>query len=60
MTLYTYDNNGFEGANLSISEYFHVGFSGGQPQLDQVLLEGCVHVHGVCLLTFCLQVSICG
>lgn len=43
------------GGNLSISEYFQVGFGSGQPQLDQVLLEGGVHVHSICLLTFCLH-----
>lgn len=41
-------------ADLSISHDLHVSFGSGEAQLDQLLLEGGVHVHGVGLLTLCL------
>ena len=56
MARHTRDNDGVLGANLSISEYFHVGLGSGQAQLDQVLLKVGVHVHSVCLLMFCLHI----
>ena len=41
--------------DLSISHDLHVSFSSGEAQLDQLLLEGGVHVHSIRLLTLCLH-----
>ncbi len=41
--------------DLSISHDLHVSFGSGEAQLDQLLLEGGVHVHSIALLTLCLH-----
>ena len=42
-------------ADLPIGHDLHVGFGSGEAQLNQLLLEGGVHVHSIRLLTLCLH-----